>query len=90
VGIARQGKRPVLVGFAVETAGGDALVAYARRKLADKRVDLVVANEAAVSFGRDDNRAVLVTADAAAALPAASKGALADVVWDRVKQLRQA
>jgi phosphopantothenoylcysteine decarboxylase/phosphopantothenate--cysteine ligase len=90
VGIARAGKRPVLVGFAVETAGGDALVTYARRKLVDKRVDLVVANEAAVSFGRDDNRAVLVTADAADALPAASKGAVADVIWDRVKQLRQA
>jgi phosphopantothenoylcysteine decarboxylase / phosphopantothenate---cysteine ligase len=89
VGNARTGQRPVLVGFAVETASGDALVAYARRKLDDKRVDLVVANEAAAAFGRDDNRAVLVTHDAAEALPAASKGAVADVVWDRVKQLWQ-
>jgi phosphopantothenoylcysteine decarboxylase/phosphopantothenate--cysteine ligase len=89
VGNARTGRRPVLVGFAVETASGDALVAYARRKLDDKRVDLVVANEAAAAFGRDDNRAVLVTHDAAEALPAASKGALSDVVWDRVKQLWQ-
>jgi phosphopantothenoylcysteine decarboxylase / phosphopantothenate---cysteine ligase len=89
VGNARSGRRPVLVGFAVETAGGEALVAYARRKLIDKRVDLVVANEASASFGRDDNRAVLVTGDAADALPPASKAALSDVVWDRVKRLWQ-
>jgi|HubBroStandDraft_2_1064218.scaffolds.fasta_scaffold15255_3 phosphopantothenoylcysteine decarboxylase/phosphopantothenate--cysteine ligase len=89
VGNARSGRRPVLVGFAVETAGGDALIAYARRKLTDKRVDLVVANEAAASFGRDDNRAVLVTHDTAEALPPASKAAVSDVVWDRVKQLWQ-
>jgi phosphopantothenoylcysteine decarboxylase/phosphopantothenate--cysteine ligase len=89
VGNARSGRRPVLVGFAVETAGGDALIAYARRKLTDKRVDLVVANEAAASFGRDDNRAVLVTHDTAETLPPASKAAVSDVVWDRVKQLWQ-
>ena len=53
-------RRPVLVGFAVETSGGEALVAYARRKLQEKRVDFVVANEAADSFGREDNRVVLV------------------------------
>ena len=56
-------RRPLLVGFAVETAGGDALVAYARRKLEDKRVDMVVCNEAAESFGRDDSRIGLVTAE---------------------------
>jgi len=89
VGNARSGGHPVLVGFAVETAGGEELVAYARRKLAQKRVDLVVANEASASFGRDDNRAVLVTHDAAEALPAASKAVVSDVVWDRVKQLWQ-
>jgi phosphopantothenoylcysteine decarboxylase / phosphopantothenate---cysteine ligase len=89
VGNARSGRRPVLVGFAVETAGGEALVAYARRKLTDKRVDLVVANEASASFGRDDNRAVLVTHDAADTLPPASKAAVSDVIWDRVKRLWQ-
>ncbi|MGH7271434.1 MAG: phosphopantothenoylcysteine decarboxylase, partial [Polyangiaceae bacterium] len=78
---------PVLVGFAVETAGGRELVAYARRKLAEKRVDLVVANEARSSFGRDDNRATLVTKKSADALPAMSKVALADVLLDRVRRL---
>ncbi|MBV9950074.1 MAG: bifunctional phosphopantothenoylcysteine decarboxylase/phosphopantothenate--cysteine ligase CoaBC [Myxococcales bacterium] len=85
IGAARKGAHPVLVGFAVETEGGDALVAYARRKLAEKRVDLVVANEARASFGRDDNMATLVTADAVEALPLLGKDALADVVLDRVR-----
>jgi phosphopantothenoylcysteine decarboxylase/phosphopantothenate--cysteine ligase len=79
--------RPVLVGFAVETAGGEALVAYARRKLEDKRVDLVVANEAADSFGRDDNRLTLVTSADEQTLPQASKALLAKVILDRVRAL---
>jgi phosphopantothenoylcysteine decarboxylase/phosphopantothenate--cysteine ligase len=90
VGAARAGKHPVLVGFAVETSGGDALVAYARRKLQEKRVDVVVANEAGDSFGRDDNRAMLVTATAAEPLPVMSKSALADVLLDHVRALGQA
>ena len=81
---------PVLVGFAVETADGDALVAYARRKLEEKRVDLVVANDAADSFGREDNRATLVTAAGAEALPKVSKATLAGVVLDRVRALLRA
>jgi phosphopantothenoylcysteine decarboxylase/phosphopantothenate--cysteine ligase len=87
VGAARAGKRPVLVGFALETERGDALVAYARRKLKDKRVDLVVANEASESFGREDNVATLVGADAAEALPSMSKASLADVVLAKVRAL---
>jgi phosphopantothenoylcysteine decarboxylase / phosphopantothenate---cysteine ligase len=80
-------RRPVLVGFAVETSGGEALVAYARRKLQEKRVDFVVANEAADSFGREDNRVVLVDGAGAETLPKASKSALANVILDRVRGL---
>jgi phosphopantothenoylcysteine decarboxylase/phosphopantothenate--cysteine ligase len=87
VGAARTAKRPVLVGFAVETAGGDALVAYARRKLQEKRVDLVVANEASDSFGREDNLVVLVGGERAETLPKASKSAIADMILDRVRVL---
>jgi phosphopantothenoylcysteine decarboxylase/phosphopantothenate--cysteine ligase len=89
VGASRAGKRPVLVGFAVETEGGEALVEYARRKLKEKKVDVVVANEAGDSFGREDNRATLVTADEAKALPTMSKASLADVLLDRVLVLLQ-
>lgn len=87
VGARRRGKHPVLVGFAVETEGAGALVAYARRKLVEKGVDLVVANEALESFGKDDDRATIVSADAAEPLPTMAKAALADVVLDRVLAL---
>jgi phosphopantothenoylcysteine decarboxylase/phosphopantothenate--cysteine ligase len=90
VGAARAGKRPVLVGFALETERGEALVAYARRKLTDKRVDLVVANEASDSFGREDNVATLVGADGAEALPSMSKSSLADVLLEKVRAMHLA
>jgi phosphopantothenoylcysteine decarboxylase/phosphopantothenate--cysteine ligase len=90
VGAARSGRRPVLVGFAVETADSAGLVSYAKRKLSQKKVDLVVANPAGESFGRDDNRATLVSASGAEALEPMSKLALADVVLDRVRDLLHA
>jgi phosphopantothenoylcysteine decarboxylase/phosphopantothenate--cysteine ligase len=87
VGAKRTGSRPVLVGFAVETGDEEVLVGYARRKLSEKRVDLVVANAASDAFGRDDDRAILVTASGAEALGILQKTAVADVVLDRVKSL---
>ncbi|WP_437295195.1 bifunctional phosphopantothenoylcysteine decarboxylase/phosphopantothenate--cysteine ligase CoaBC [Sorangium sp. So ce426] len=80
-------RSPVLVGFAVETATDEGVIAYARHKLASKRVDMIVANHAADSFGRDDNRATIVTRDAADALGVLPKPALADRILDRVLQL---
>jgi phosphopantothenoylcysteine decarboxylase/phosphopantothenate--cysteine ligase len=67
-------KRPVLVGFAVETAGGEALVAYARRKLEEKQVDMVVCNEARDSFGKDESRIGFVTAAGAGSATAGRLG----------------
>jgi len=87
IGAARRGERPVLVGFAVETADDDVLLAYAQKKLRDKKVDLVVANHAADSFGSPTNRATLVSEDAAEALPTMSKIDLADRILDRVRSL---
>jgi phosphopantothenoylcysteine decarboxylase/phosphopantothenate--cysteine ligase len=87
LGAARSGARPVLVGFAVETAEPDVLVAYAQKKLREKKVDLVVANHAADSFARDTNRATFVTENAADALPLMSKNDLADQILDRVRSL---
>jgi phosphopantothenoylcysteine decarboxylase/phosphopantothenate--cysteine ligase len=60
LGRARTGTRPLLVGFAAEVgATGEALVERARQKLADKRCDVVVANdvaEAGLGFGSDSQR----------------------------------
>ncbi len=60
IGAARQTETPVLVGFALETDTQERVIAHARGKLAAKRVDLVVANHADESIGRDDIRAILV------------------------------
>jgi phosphopantothenoylcysteine decarboxylase/phosphopantothenate--cysteine ligase len=87
VGEARTGKRPILAGFSVETEGGEALAQCARQKLFQKRVDLVVANQAEGAFGRDDNQATIVTATELEPLSRLSKLALADVVLDRVRLL---
>ncbi len=84
LGRSRKGRRPVLVGFAMET---DEVVAYAKRKLVEKKVDLVVANEAAVGFGGDDTQAALVGRDGVQQLPPMSKLELADRILDRVREL---
>ncbi|MDI1428189.1 bifunctional phosphopantothenoylcysteine decarboxylase/phosphopantothenate--cysteine ligase CoaBC [Polyangium sorediatum] len=86
VGAARTGARPVLVGFAVETADDAGIVGYARGKLQAKRVDMVVANHAQDSFGREDNRATIVTSHGAEAFGVLSKRDLADHILDRVAQ----
>jgi phosphopantothenoylcysteine decarboxylase / phosphopantothenate---cysteine ligase len=85
IGTRRKGAKPFLVAFALETAQGDSLTALARQKLEKKRVDLVVANSAAVALSRDDNRATLVTKDHAEELDVMPKAALADVILDRIR-----
>ncbi len=84
IGGRRLGPRPYLVGFALETADGDALVDLARGKLEKKGVDLIVANRAQDAFDKDDNRIVLVTQSAHEHVAPASKTALADRILDRV------
>ena len=84
VGAARQGKRPVLVAFAVETAPPEVIEANARGKLNKKRVDLVVANHAKDSFGKADNVASLVGPIDALPLPQMPKLELADRILDWV------
>jgi len=87
VGAARAHRLPVLVGFAVETDTDDHVIEAARAKLAAKRVDMVVANHAVDSFGRDDNRATLVTKDAAEPFGVLPKTVLADRILDRAAAL---
>ena len=87
IGQARASKRPVLVGFAVETDADDFILAYARGKLIEKRVDLVVANHAKDSFGKGDNRAFFVSAEGHDAQGTTSKEELADRILDRTREL---
>jgi phosphopantothenoylcysteine decarboxylase/phosphopantothenate--cysteine ligase len=78
VGAARVGRKPFLLGFAVETAQGEQLVAAGRSKLVQKRVDAIVANSAQDALGTDQTRAVLVTAASEQPLGPGSKAAVAD------------
>ena len=78
IGQARQGRAPALIGFALETATGEKLLELAREKLNRKKVDMIVANEASESLGRDDIRIVLVSAGEAKALPLLGKSEAAD------------
>jgi len=78
----RRGSRPFLLGFAVETEDGERLVAAARAKLAQKRVDAIVANAARDALGTDETRAILITPDAEQALGPGSKAAVADQITE--------
>jgi phosphopantothenoylcysteine decarboxylase/phosphopantothenate--cysteine ligase len=82
VGQSRSTNRPVLVGFAVETDSDEQVVALARGKLLHKRVDIVVANHASDSLGKDDNRVTLVTKDHAEPMARLNKLELADHILD--------
>jgi phosphopantothenoylcysteine decarboxylase / phosphopantothenate---cysteine ligase len=88
-GRSRSGVRPVLVGFAAET-GGD-LIERARAKLAEKRCDVIAANDVAapgLGFGSDRNALTLVFADGRVLpLSAAPKDALARALWTALAPL---
>lgn len=78
-------RRPVLVGFAVET---EHLEARARDKLRRKGCDMVVGNLAPVAFGGDQNDVVMVEgASPAARTGPLSKTAIADAILDKVRGL---
>lgn len=83
----RTGPRPALVAFALETGGDAEVIAYARNKLVQKRVDLVVANAAHASLGREENRIAFVDARGASPFVTAPKDALADGILDRVASM---
>jgi phosphopantothenoylcysteine decarboxylase/phosphopantothenate--cysteine ligase len=78
-----------LVGFAAET---DDLLDNARKKLGEKRLDLIVANDVTRSdagFDSETNAAVLMDAGGGETeVPLVSKRELAERIWDRVKELR--
>jgi phosphopantothenoylcysteine decarboxylase/phosphopantothenate--cysteine ligase len=86
IGARRSGPEPVLVAFALETGDDAAVVDYAKKKLAAKKVDLVVANAAEDSLGHETNRVAIVDAIGAGPFVTATKEALADLILDRVRE----
>jgi len=87
---ARKGDR-FLVGFAAETHD---LREHAQAKLVAKGVDLIVANDvsrADIGFDVSDNEVVLLDRwGGVVALPRRSKVEVADLILDRVQELRRA
>jgi len=52
----RRGSSPTLIAFALETGEDAAILEYAKKKLTQKGVDLIVANRAEEALGTDTNR----------------------------------
>jgi phosphopantothenoylcysteine decarboxylase/phosphopantothenate--cysteine ligase len=84
---AKSGRPACVVGFAAET---DDLVPNARKKLQEKCLSLVVANDVTrkdAGFGSDSNRVTLIDAAGAEELPLLSKAEVAERILDRVGAL---
>jgi phosphopantothenoylcysteine decarboxylase/phosphopantothenate--cysteine ligase len=82
-------KGAIVVGFALETG---AVLNGARKKLTEKSLDLIVANDAlepGAGFGVDTNRVTFIDKSGQEdALPLMSKSAVAEALLDRVEQMR--
>jgi phosphopantothenoylcysteine decarboxylase / phosphopantothenate---cysteine ligase len=88
LGAAKGGR--FLVGFAAET---EAVVENARKKRAEKRLDLIVANDVSAEdagFASERNAATLIDELGEVEVPLLSKRELADRIWDRVVEIRRA
>jgi phosphopantothenoylcysteine decarboxylase/phosphopantothenate--cysteine ligase len=78
--------RPVLVGFAAETAN---VVERAREKRLRKGIDIIVANDVSrddAGFDRETNAATIVSAEADQDVPLVSKSSLAATILDRIER----
>jgi phosphopantothenoylcysteine decarboxylase/phosphopantothenate--cysteine ligase len=81
---------PFTVGFAAETSD---LVSYARGKLRNKGLDLVVANDVAdqqIGFNSEENAVTLVWSTGEKVLPQASKGSIARQIIDQIAAMHPA
>jgi len=87
----REGDRPVIVGFAAETAtSDDDLRALGNAKLARKGCDLLVVNDVgrATVFGAVENEVLILGSDGGVTeLSRRSKAAVADGCWDAVVRI---
>ena len=86
----RSAGRPVLVGFAAETAD---VVAKAREKRSRKGADLIVANDVSRSdggFDADTNAVTIIGDTSEQVVPLQGKDLVAEAILDRVEQLVRA
>lgn len=81
--VAASGLCPLVVGFAAET---DHLFKNAQKKLADKKLDLIVGNGAS-AIGANENEAVLIDLRGPTQTGKMSKESLAEVILDKIQDL---
>ena len=83
----RKTDRQILVGFAAESRDH---LQEGERKLAEKHLDMIVVNDilgSATGFAADTNQVVLISAAGRQELPLMGKEAVADRIWDAVRDL---
>ena len=78
-----------LCGFSMETRD---LIENSRKKIDSKHIDLIAANNlkvAGAGFGVDTNVLTLITRDSISELPMMSKEECADMLLDRIMEMRK-
>jgi len=86
--ISKKKRRPFIVGFAAETGGK---TENAKKKLKEKKLDLIVFNdvtEPGAGFDADTNRVVLIDTKEEREIPLLSKDAVAERIFDRIRELK--
>ena len=84
--VASSESRPFTVGFAAETHN---LIEYAQKKLKQKNLDLIIANDVAdkqIGFNSNDNEVTLISCNDSKVLPKMSKTKLARLLIDQLAQ----
>jgi phosphopantothenoylcysteine decarboxylase/phosphopantothenate--cysteine ligase len=87
LGKQRKGRTPLLVGFAAET---EDVLDNARKKLAQKKCDLIVANDVSepnAGFAVDTNHVQLVDANEVVDIPSAPKAEVAHRILDKIVEM---
>ena len=83
-------KDQIICGFSMETRD---LIENSRKKIDSKHIDLIAANNlkvAGAGFGVDTNVLTLITNDEIRKLPMMSKEECADMLLDRIMEMRAA
>jgi phosphopantothenoylcysteine decarboxylase/phosphopantothenate--cysteine ligase len=86
--IGRSGARPLVIGFAAET---EDVIANAKKKLAEKKADLIVANDVSASdagFDVETNRVAFVTEAGVEELPLMAKRDVANHLLDAARKVK--
>jgi phosphopantothenoylcysteine decarboxylase/phosphopantothenate--cysteine ligase len=84
--VAKRADKPFTIGFAAET---EQVEAYARKKLIDKKLDMIVANNVSntdIGFNSDVNAITVYFQDRAIDLPKMSKRILSEHLVELISQ----